>query len=524
MSIAHRLVPILPSTTLACSLLSALALLFLSLFLISRLSREGRHPLLVRLQQHPLVFGLDNLYQDFRDLHNHNSSNRSLARHNKHGQTYLSSLLGQSTIHTIDPSNIHAVTTERFADFEKGAWARTIAKYMGHGILVNDGSAWHASRILLKPLFKRNRTADVRMLETHADRLVEFLRSREGGFVYFKRAAQMVVLDITTEMLTGKSTLSLAGLLSDAITVDGGGSTNGPVLLDLIDELEPYGNTAIELGPFSLHIFAFRYRKIMALIRGIQRFFETAVCEAQLAIQHRGRDEPGSENSNIIEELLAQDMMPHQVQGELQNIFFAAFDTTTALIANLFDCMGRHPRIVKRIQTELALVVGSGMIAETDIARLTYLRDSIFETLRLHSPVTYHTRKSKRDTVLPCGGGLDGKFPIFVRRGTCVTWSTYALNRQAGIFGEDWMDFRPERWLLDEGKGISLQSKEEFIPFGSGPRNCLGQQFAMLQTSYIAARVLAAFENFQLRDEDMPFQEAAAVTHWNGLGTWIKFQ
>jgi len=155
------------------------------------------------------------------------------------------------------------------------------------------------------------------------------------------------------------------------------------------------------------------------------------------------------------------------------------------------------------------------------------LRATIFETLRLHSPVTYNTRTACKDTLLPHGEGIDGQSPILVRRGTSVTWSTYALNRQAEVHGEDWTEFRPDRWFtsssLHSDEGPVLQSKDEFMPFGSGPRNCLGQQFAMLQTSYIAARLLAAFEHFQLRDENV-FQEAAAVTHYNGRGTWIRFK
>jgi cytochrome P450 len=132
-----------------------------------------------------------------------------------------------------------------------------------------------------------------------------------------------------------------------------------------------------------LPIFSLRYRKITALITGIQRFFEIATQDVQLAIQRRCCSSADSGESTIIEQLLNQDLTLRQVQGELQNIFFAAFDTTTALLANLFDCLARHPRIVKRIQTELALVVADRMLAEADLARLPYLRAAIFETLRL---------------------------------------------------------------------------------------------------------------------------------------------
>ncbi|MCJ1392464.1 hypothetical protein MMC18_005331 [Xylographa bjoerkii] len=430
-------------------------------------------------------------------------------------------------IHTINPTNILAVTTDHFADYEKGDWVRTISKYMGKGVLVNDGTEWHASRTLLKPLFRRNRAADVRMFEPHADRLVHYIKSQRGEHVDFRRAAQMAILDITTEMLTRRSTMSLVSSNLKEGEQDNGKTMPRPALLDLIDELEPYGNKAIELGFFALPIFFLRYRKIMSLISGIQGFFESAIGDQQVLMQQRRGGESGSKQANIIEEMLAQGMTPEEAQGELQNIFFAAFDTTTALLANLFDCLARQPKIVKHLQAELAVVVGERPIVEADITRLTYLRATILETLRLHSPVTYHTRKARTETVLPRGGGLDGQSPISVPLGTSVTWSTYALNRQDEIYGKDRVDFRPDRWLTSDrlqlGSGPTLQSNEAFMPFGSGPRNCLGQQFATLQTSYIAARLLAAFKQFEHRDGGVPFQEAAAVTYYNGRGTWIKF-
>ncbi|KAA6409157.1 MAG: hypothetical protein FRX48_06710 [Lasallia pustulata] len=521
---------------LACSFLLALALISLLRFCITQwmdrraqapscglhaTSQGGERPIR-RLSQHPYLFGLDTLYHDFIDLHCHNSTHRALSRHNAYGQTYIFTVFGHSTIHTIDPANILAVTTNDFADYEKGDWAQTIAKYMGKGVLVNDGKEWNASRTLLKPLFRRNRAADVRMFERHVDCLIEYLRRREGQFIDCRRTAQMVVLDITTEMLTGQSAVSFKRSGSEASMEDDGHSMRGPALLDLIDELEPYGNMGIELGLFALPVFALRYRKIMSLIKGIQRFFETAISDINADMRRRHRDEQNCERNNIIEEMLAQGLAPAQVQGELQNIFFAAFDTTTALLTNVFDCATRQPDLIKRLQVECTAVVGSRLVDEADITCMPLLRATIFETLRLHSPITYHTRKARTDTRLPRGGGTDGHSPVFLPRGTSVTWSTYAINRQAWAYGDDWAAFKPDRWLRDDGKTVA--STETFMPFGSGPRNCLGQQFAMLQVTYIAARLLTAFEHFELREWAVLFQEAAAVTHYNGQGTWIKFR
>jgi cytochrome P450 len=456
--------------------------------------------------------GLDILYQDLWDLQHHNSSNRALVRHNRNGHTYTSSVFGHDTIHTINRENILAVTTGNFGDYEKGNWARTIAKYMGDGVLVNDGVAWHASRALLRPLFRRNRATDVKIFEPHTDRLIQHIENQQGEITDFRRAVQMAVLDITTEMLTGKSTLSLSKSGSH-IGQKTEIASQGPELLDLIDELEPYGNTSIELGIFALPILVVHYWRIMALITGIQGFFKTTIDNVLSK-----RRTSTTEESGFIGDMLDQNMQPPEVQGALQNIFFAAFDTTTALIVNFFDCVARQPETVERLHAELVIVVGNKPLTEADIPHLTYLKATIFETLRLHSPVTSHTRKARVSTVLPRGGGPEGQSSLLVSRGMAVTWSTYTLNRQAEIYGPDCGEFRPERWLTDDG---TFETKDAFMPFGSGPRNCLGQQFAMLEASYIIARVLSAFHRFQI--EDTPFLEAAAVTHYNGRGTHIRF-
>lgn len=509
---------------LACSFLLALALLPLLHWLASQwMNRRAKttpsERFSPRLSQHPYLFGLDTLYQELWDLYNHNSSDRALSRHNAHGPTYVSTVLGRSTIHTIDPANILAVTTDNFVDYEKGDWAQTIAKYMGNGILVNNSKEWRASRMLLKPLFRRNRAADVKMFEQHVDGLTRYLELREGDFVDFRRAAQMVVLDITTQMLTGRSTKSLEAAICE-LERDDRCPEQHSGLLDMIDELEPYGNLAIELGPFALPIFALRYRKIISLIGGIQKFFETAVGGVQYRLQQRHCEKNASDRPSIIKEMLVQGMSPAQTQSELQNVFFAAFDTTTALIANIFDCVARDPKTAACLEAEIAAVVGDNAVEEADLKHLAYLRAIIFETLRLHSPVTYHTRKARTDTTLPRGGGPAGQSPVFVRRGTSVTWSTYALNRRVEDHGDDWAVFKPERWLQQTAESI----QHTFMPFASGPRNCLGQQFAMLQTTYIVARLISAFKRFEIQDGEVPFQEAAAVTHYNGRGTQVKFR
>ena len=86
------------------------------------------------------------------------------------------------------------------------------------------------------------------------------------------------------------------------------------------------------------------------------------------------------------------------------------------------------------------------------------------------------------DDVLPDG--------TFVPAGSAVTYSIYSTGRMKFIWGEDCLEFRPERWLSSDGKRIELDNQFKFVSFNAGPRICLGKDLAYLQMKSIAAAVL----------------------------------
>ena len=73
------------------------------------------------------------------------------------------------------------------------------------------------------------------------------------------------------------------------------------------------------------------------------------------------------------------------------------------------------------------------------------------------------------DTVVPLGGGPDGKSPIFIRKGMHFVWSAYTMHRRKDYYGEDAEKFRPERWE-------TLRPGWEYLPFNGGPRICIGRR------------------------------------------------
>ena len=127
--------------------------------------------------------------------------------------------------------------------------------------------------------------------------------------------------------------------------------------------------------------------------------------------------------------------------------------------------------------------------------------------LRLYPSVPLNTRTAVRNTSLPTGGGPDRQSPVFIPAGTAVAFCPYVMHRRLDLFGPDAEDFRPERWQEDAFPA------QQYIPFNSGPRTCLGSEclcscvkqhqlicistenFAMTLASYAVIHLLREFPN-----------------------------
>ena len=115
--------------------------------------------------------------------------------------------------------------------------------------------------------------------------------------------------------------------------------------------------------------------------------------------------------------------------------------------------------------------------------------------LRLYPVFPATNRVALRNTTLPVGGGPDGRSPIYVPAGTKFDTAFYVLHRLPEIWGPDAEEFKPDRW--DTFKPGAW----EFVPFGGGARVCMGQQKAMMEASYVVARLLQEFGEIEGRDE-----------------------
>jgi hypothetical protein len=103
-------------------------------------------------------------------------------------------------------------------------------------------------------------------------------------------------------------------------------------------------------------------------------------------------------------------------------------------------------------------------------------------------------RSALRDTILPVGGGPDGRSLIFAPKGTRLDTSFYSLHHLPEIWGSDAEEFKPSRW--DTIKPNSWK----YVPFGGGLHACLGQQKATLENYYVIAGIVQEFQNIESCD------------------------
>ncbi|XP_072165423.1 cytochrome P450 4C1-like [Diadema setosum] len=187
------------------------------------------------------------------------------------------------------------------------------------------------------------------------------------------------------------------------------------------------------------------------------------------------------------------------VKEEVDTFMFEGHDTTAAFISWAILLIGLHPGVQARLHEEMDQVFEGYTdrpVTAQDLAKLTYLTCVVKETLRLIPPVPAIQRKLEDDIV------LDGKV---VPKETIITLSIYNLHHDPEQFPEP-EAFNPDRFLLDANV---KRHPYAYIPFSAGPRNCIGQKFAMMEAKVVLSNLLRrfSFQSVQTIDEAKPIDE-----------------
>jgi len=165
-----------------------------------------------------------------------------------------------------------------------------------------------------------------------------------------------------------------------------------------------------------------------------------------------------------------------QVRDEAITMLLAGSETTSTLLSWVFHVLGQRPDIEARLHAEADEVLGDGPMTLEQIGRLAYARRVISEALRLYPPGWLVSRRTNEPVTL---GGLA------LPAGASVLFSPYSLHRDPGIYAAP-DSFDPDRWLPERAKDIP---RPAYIPFGAGNRQCIGDEFALMEAIIVLATI-----------------------------------
>jgi cytochrome P450 len=222
----------------------------------------------------------------------------------------------------------------------------------------------------------------------------------------------------------------------------------------------------------------------------------------------------GSDEGDLLSMLLAaQDedgtqMNDAQLRDEVMTLFLAGHETTALALSWSWYLLASNPEAEKKFHAELDEVLGGRTPDVSDMPKLKYTEMIAKEAMRLYPPAYAIGREAIEETEL---GGFH------VPKGTQVFAFQWATHRDPRFF-DDPAAFKPERW----SNGMSEQlPKYAYFPFGGGPRQCIGNYFAMMEIVLLLATIGQRFK-FSLVGEPVEVLPVLSLRPKNGIKVVVK--
>ncbi|XP_035682671.1 cytochrome P450 4F2-like [Branchiostoma floridae] len=174
-----------------------------------------------------------------------------------------------------------------------------------------------------------------------------------------------------------------------------------------------------------------------------------------------------------------------EIRAEVDTFLFEGHDTTASGISWSLYCLAKHPGHQDRVREEVDIVLTGKDDEELtwqDVSKLKYLAMCVKEAMRLYPPVPIVSRRTTRDFDL-----MGHRLPA----GATLNINTWCLHHNRAVWGEDFMEYKPDMFSSENMKKMDAYA---FIPFSAGPRNCIGQNFALNEEKVVIARILHRYK------------------------------
>ncbi|TKW07702.1 hypothetical protein SEVIR_7G324500v4 [Setaria viridis] len=392
---------------------------------------------------------------------------------------------------TGNPADVEHVLRANFANYPKGAHTISMLEdFLGNGLFNSDGDQWlwqrkNASLEFTKRSLRKF-VVDVVQAEV-ADRLLPLLRRNASG------EAGGAVLDLQDVLERfAFDTICMVAFGHDPCCLADGG-----VMAEArSDFMHTFGEAQDLIVRRFLEPIEVSWKIKKWLNIGTERRLKKAISDIHAFAMDivRARRQSASlddARDDVLSRFVASDDHSDEALRDIVLSFLiAGRETTSSALTWFFWLVSSRPDVVSRIADEVRAVREStgtraGEPFGFDALRgMHYLHAALTESMRLYPPVPIDSQSCAADDTLPDG--------THVGAGWSVTYSAYAMGRLAAIWGEDCAEYRPERWLGEDG-AFRPESPFRYTVFHAGPRMCLGKEMAYVQMKSIVASVLEEF-------------------------------
>jgi len=376
------------------------------------------------------------------------------------------------TIVTTDPDIIKHVLKDNHSNYQKSdIQVKRMAEFQGKGLLNSHGDYWLKQRRLLSMGFSRSRLSNLMPLQLIV--LKDFMNR-------FEIEINKGSVDIHHEMI--QFTLRSVGK-----------SLFGNTMND--SEMDKLGETISEIQAFMVKQIVQPYKIPWFRISGQTGHFQKMRREADNLVkeyvnQRRKGEAKEWDMLQLMFETPYKDtgefMSDEQVMIEILQLLVAGNETSSNALSWTFYMLAQHPEYITKIRDEITLILGDAEITYEGLHKLTFTMNVLDESMRLFPPFWMIDRVAMED---------DSVSGIKIPAGTTIVPYIYGLHHNSTIW-EDPDKFDPARFSLENN-----YKKHSFahIPFGGGPRVCIGQNMAMMQILLVLASIIKKYD-FKLTD------------------------
>ena len=333
-----------------------------------------------------------------------------------------------------------------------------LALVLGNGLVTSSGEVWKRHRRIIQPIFHRSRMAEMadRMAQVGEQRIAAW-NGHAGGTIDIAAEMMQLALEVISQTMFSASMTQHIDRISHALQVS------------IKHAFDSFSNPLF----LPLWVPTARNREFHSVMQFLDGLMYGLLAE---------RRQSGAHHDDLLDLLLqARDeetgkgLTDQELRDEALTIFAAGHETTANALAWTWYLLATHPEVRARFHEEVDRVLQGRTPNAEDLQQLPYTRAIFEESLRLYPPAPAVQRKAVTQTTV---GGM------LLPEGAFVLVGTYNLHRHPDFWPNP-EEFRPERWLDSE----RASNRYAYMPFGAGPRTCVGLHFASVEGPLLLALI-----------------------------------